>query len=118
MASDIFRALKKLKTPYGYAETSDVQKDPPPLHDVMQSFFVSETLMYLYLTFAPEGTIDLSKQVFTTEGHPLPRSPVKAAAHLTPLTSTREKKLGRGTPAKKLATYTPHEDAEYASILD
>merc|ERR1719387_254458 len=93
MASDIFRALKKLKTPYGYAETSDVQKDPPPLHDVMQSYFLSETLMYLYLTFAPEGTIDLSKQVFTTEGHPLPRTPVNTSPELVPWTPAQKNKL-------------------------
>ena len=72
MAVDIFRAMKKLKTKYGYAEAKDVSMDPPPLNDVMQSYFISETLMYLYLTFAPHGTVNLTKQVFNTEGHPLP----------------------------------------------
>ena len=72
MAVDIFRAMKKLKTKYGYAEAKDVSMDPPPLNDVMQSYFISETLMYLYLTFAPHGTVNLTKQVFNTEGPPLP----------------------------------------------
>ena len=74
MAADIFKGIKKLKSKYGFSETSDVTRDPPPLMDTMQSYFISETLMYLYMTFAPHGTIDLHKQVFTTEGHPLPRS--------------------------------------------
>lgn len=37
-----------------------------------ESFFISETLKYLYLIFAPPETLDLNKWVFTTEAHPLP----------------------------------------------
>jgi hypothetical protein len=37
----------------------------------MESFFFAETLKYLYLIFAPEDTIDLSKFVFNTEAHPI-----------------------------------------------
>ena len=39
----------------------------------MPSFFLAETLKYLYLIFAPEKTIDLDRIVFTTEAHPLKR---------------------------------------------
>lgn len=41
--------------------------------DSMQSFFLAETLKYLYLIFAPEETLDLNKIVFNTEAHPLKR---------------------------------------------
>ena len=82
MAADIFSGIKKLKAKYGYAETTDVTRDSPPLKDQQQSYFISETLMYLYLTFAPHGTVDLHKQVFTTEGHPLPRSDGSGKAEL------------------------------------
>ncbi len=39
--------------------------------DLMPSYFLAETLKYLYLLFAPEGTIDLSVVTFNTEAHPL-----------------------------------------------
>jgi len=38
--------------------------------DVMQSFFLAETMKYAYLIFH-EDKIDLGKWVFTTEAHPL-----------------------------------------------
>ena len=40
--------------------------------DLMHSFFLAETLKYLYLLFAPEA-IDFDKVVFNTEAHPLLR---------------------------------------------
>jgi mannosidase alpha-like ER degradation enhancer 2 len=42
--------------------------------DLMPSYFLAETLKYLYLLFAPEKTLDLEKVVFNTEAHPLRRS--------------------------------------------
>jgi hypothetical protein len=42
--------------------------------DLMPSFFLAETLKYLYLLFAPDQTIDLEKVVFTTEAHPIRRA--------------------------------------------
>jgi len=53
----------------GYASLKSVmtkEKENP-----MESFFFAETLKYLYLLFAPEETLDLSKYVFNTEAHPL-----------------------------------------------
>jgi mannosidase alpha-like ER degradation enhancer 2 len=40
----------------------------------MESFFLAETLKYLYLLFAPAEALDLSKMVFNTEAHPLRRT--------------------------------------------
>jgi mannosidase alpha-like ER degradation enhancer 2 len=42
--------------------------------DRQHSFFLAETLKYLYLLFAPDNTIDLDKVVFNTEAHPLRRT--------------------------------------------
>ncbi|MBI1796600.1 MAG: glycoside hydrolase family 47 protein [Candidatus Eisenbacteria bacterium] len=42
--------------------------------DLMHSFFLAETLKYLYLTFAPDQTLDLDQVVFNTEAHPLRRT--------------------------------------------
>jgi len=37
----------------------------------MQSFFLAETLKYLYLLFSPTTVIPLDEWVFNTEAHPL-----------------------------------------------
>lgn len=37
----------------------------------MQSFFLAETLKYLYLLFSPTSVISLDEWVFNTEAHPL-----------------------------------------------
>ena len=42
--------------------------------DLMPSYFLAETLKYLYLLFAPDETLDFDAVVFNTEAHPLRRS--------------------------------------------
>jgi ER degradation enhancer, mannosidase alpha-like 2 len=42
--------------------------------DLMPSYFLAETLKYLYLLFAPDAALDLDKVVFNTEAHPLKRT--------------------------------------------
>jgi len=42
--------------------------------DLMPSYFLAETLKYLYLLFAPEKTLDLDRVVFNTEAHALRRT--------------------------------------------
>jgi hypothetical protein len=41
--------------------------------DLMPSYFLAETLKYLYLLFAPDSVLDLDKVVFNTEAHPFRR---------------------------------------------
>lgn len=53
----------------GYASLRNVMSKEKM--DSMESFFLAETLKYLYLIFAPEKTLDLNKFVFNTEAHPL-----------------------------------------------
>lgn len=38
---------------------------------MMQSFFLAETLKYLYLLFSPSSVISLDEWVFNTEAHPI-----------------------------------------------
>ena len=45
---------------------------PPPQRDKMESFFLGETLKYLYLLFSDESLVPLDHFVFNTEAHPLP----------------------------------------------
>ncbi|KAF8185216.1 glycoside hydrolase family 47 protein [Mycena galopus ATCC 62051] len=56
----------------GYATVKDVDHLPVEHLDKQETFFLSETLKYLFLTFADEDVLDLSKVVFNTEAHPLP----------------------------------------------
>lgn len=46
---------------------NDSQKD-----DVQQSFFLAETLKYLYLLFSDDNLLSFDQWVFNTEAHPLP----------------------------------------------
>jgi len=45
---------------------------PPQNDDVQQSFFLAETLKYLYLLFSPDHVMPLDQWVFNTEAHPFP----------------------------------------------
>ncbi|XP_027821879.1 endoplasmic reticulum mannosyl-oligosaccharide 1,2-alpha-mannosidase isoform X3 [Ovis aries] len=58
----------------GYSSISNVQ-DPrhPQPRDKMESFFLGETLKYLYLLFSDDpDLLSLDTYVFNTEAHPLP----------------------------------------------
>ncbi|KAF7846428.1 hypothetical protein BT93_L4385 [Corymbia citriodora subsp. variegata] len=67
---DIFQAFEKnsrLET--GYVGLTDVNTGAKD--NLMQSFFLAETLKYLYLLFSPPSVIPLDEWVFNTEAHPL-----------------------------------------------
>ncbi|XP_077161792.1 endoplasmic reticulum mannosyl-oligosaccharide 1,2-alpha-mannosidase [Paroedura picta] len=58
----------------GYTSINNVQNpsNPEP-RDKMESFFLGETLKYLFLLFSDDvDLINLDKYVFNTEAHPLP----------------------------------------------
>lgn len=56
----------------GYSGIRDVDQVPVNHDDVQQSFFLAETLKYLYLIFSDDNLIRLDEWVFNTEAHPLP----------------------------------------------
>lgn len=64
---------------HGYAGLRDVRKAPPRHDDTQQSFFLAETLKYLYLMFASNEKISLDEWVFNTEAHPLRIVSMKAS---------------------------------------
>lgn len=73
MGKTIFESLVKYcRTDAGYAALRNVETKEK--RDNMESFFLAETLKYLYLLFAPPETIDLKKVVFNTEAHPIRRT--------------------------------------------
>ncbi|KAI8820443.1 mannosyl-oligosaccharide alpha-1,2-mannosidase isoform B-like protein [Fimicolochytrium jonesii] len=62
---------KHCRTDTGFSGLRSVSTLPASLDDVQPSFFLAETLKYLYLLFADDDTIPLEAYVFNTEAHPL-----------------------------------------------
>jgi glycosyl hydrolase family 47 len=59
------------RTDAGYTVLEDVTTKAQG--DAMPSYFLAETLKYLYLLFAPDDALDLDAVVLNTEAHPLRR---------------------------------------------
>jgi len=57
------------RTKNGYVSLNDVRTKEKI--DEMPSYFLAETLKYLYLTFAPDSVFDFKSHIFNTEAHPL-----------------------------------------------
>lgn len=71
-AWDIFNSIESsCRTTYGYAEIQNANVERAIKQDTQQSFFLSETLLYLYLLFSDPVPLDLSAWVLNTEAHPL-----------------------------------------------
>jgi hypothetical protein len=71
-AWEIWSAIdKECKTGSGYAALRNVNNRNAGLDDRMESFFLAETIKYLYLAQDPDKPVDLMKVVFNTEAHPL-----------------------------------------------
>ncbi len=70
---EIFKAIEKhCKLQYGYGIYPDVTSIGASAEDKQESFFLGETMKYLYLLQSPHHGVSLEKYVFTTEAHPLP----------------------------------------------
>ncbi|KAL6652075.1 hypothetical protein ACP70R_011000 [Stipagrostis hirtigluma subsp. patula] len=86
---DIFQAFEKnSRIESGYVGLRDVntgEKD-----NMMQSFFLAETLKYLYLLFSPPSVISFDEWVFNTEAHPL---------RIVPIYDNKAHSSGFDTPA-------------------
>ncbi|CAG8567733.1 11542_t:CDS:2 [Ambispora gerdemannii] len=72
----IFQAFEQYSkfTEGGYTEIEDVTVIPPKTRNSMPTFWLAETLKYLYLLFEDPDTdlLSLDKYVFNTEAHPFP----------------------------------------------
>eukprot|EP01059_Diplonema_ambulator_P005032 TRINITY_DN14768_c0_g1_i1.p1 TRINITY_DN14768_c0_g1~~TRINITY_DN14768_c0_g1_i1.p1 ORF type:complete len:662 (+),score=191.04 TRINITY_DN14768_c0_g1_i1:1111-3096(+) len=77
---DVLESIQTFcRTPCGYSSVSSLREGYITKQDLMPSFFLSETVKYLYLLFddalTPEGHWVLSRDspwVFSTEAHPYP----------------------------------------------
>ncbi|KAF9886224.1 mannosyl-oligosaccharide alpha-1,2-mannosidase [Aspergillus nanangensis] len=57
----------------GFTSLSNADTIPPVQRDNMESFWMAETLKYLYLLFSDRDFLPLEENVFNTEAHPMPR---------------------------------------------
>ncbi len=72
MAKKIFEdILRSCRTEFGFTEVKNVITKEQG--NLMPSYFLGETLKYLYLIFSPPDTLPFDEVVFTTEAHPLRR---------------------------------------------
>jgi mannosyl-oligosaccharide alpha-1,2-mannosidase len=70
-AWEMFEAIDlHTSTELANAALRDVTQQNPEKEDSMESFWMSETLKYLYLIFAEPDLISLDHFVFNTEAHP------------------------------------------------
>ncbi len=73
MGQGLLDSLKKYcRVPEGYAELKSVITKEKA--DRMESYFLAETLKYLYLLFAPPETLQFRQVIFNTEAHPIRRT--------------------------------------------
>ena len=70
-AWEIWESIEKhCKTEIAYGALRDVSHPDHGVDDRMESFFLAETIKYLYLAQDPDKPIDLMEFVFNTEAHP------------------------------------------------
>ena len=71
-AWDMFKGINRsCRVPGGFAAITGVDSDRVRHKDSMESFFLAETLKYLYLTFSDSSLISPTEWVFNTEAHPV-----------------------------------------------
>ncbi len=70
-AWDIFRIImKQTRTEFGYSGIEDVTQMGSKTTDKMESFWMAETLKYMWLLFEDPSIVSLDDFVFNTEAHP------------------------------------------------
>jgi len=75
---EVFQSIEKYcRTTYGYGTLSTVQNKNQHPRDKEETFFMAETLKYMYLLQDPDTEVDiLNKHVFNTEAHPMRMFPL------------------------------------------
>ena len=66
--------MEHCRVPWGgYTGINHVNRLPTWQYDAMPSYWLAETLKYLFLLFSEDSVLDLGSWVLNTEGHPLRR---------------------------------------------
>lgn len=92
---ECFSAIQRYcKTNIAYGQLPDVSNPKRQPRDKMESFFLGESLKYLYLLQNPETEVDiLNKHVFNTEAHPMRIFPVMDTDNGAPTGATQTDSL-------------------------
>ena len=70
-AWNILQSIERYcKTDYGYTGLTTIESSTQNADDVMPSFFLAETLKYLFLIFSDSTLLPLDEFIFSTEAHP------------------------------------------------
>lgn len=126
-----FEAHTKVSTG-GYSSLHDVTSVPAPKRDKMETFFLGETLKYLYLLFGDKNVLPLTEFVFNTEAHPLPIRIKMATAVEKESRSTKgegqtedasinrveARRFPKRVPKKRLLKKPTREEANLSTIRD
>lgn len=114
-----FVKYSKVETKSGmvsYSSLNDVTSTAPSFRDNMESFWLAETLKYLYLLFDDDNIIPLDQYVFNTEAHPFPRfemGPTFSTGWKRPLDDPRNSDAyadSVGTPGEPVKKEAPKID--------
>ncbi|KAF7544765.1 hypothetical protein G7Z17_g9710 [Cylindrodendrum hubeiense] len=89
----------------GFTSLSNADILPPKVKDNMESFWLAETLKYMYLLFSSDDLLPLDKMVLNTEAHPLPRF------DMGPMFSTGWKRKARDANGVMIGKKAEEEDA-------
>ncbi|KAJ5737973.1 hypothetical protein N7493_001128 [Penicillium malachiteum] len=65
---------KNTRTKYGHSAIDDVRDPVSKMDDRMESYWLAETLKYLYLIFSEPDLVSLDDYVLSTEAHPFKRT--------------------------------------------
>merc|ERR1719193_185785 len=105
-AWEFVRSLEQFcRTPNGFSGIRDVYDVNTLKDNTQQSFFLAETLKYLYLIFSEDDTLPLDEWVFNTEAHPLPILQDYPEESLPSLSPTL-KRMDQSGSKRKLAVAT------------
>ena len=116
---DLLQNIEKYcKVEGGYTGLKNVDDLHSQKDDVQQSFFLAETLKYLYLLFSDDSVIPLDQYVFNTEAHPIPVNGGKFDVDLNTLSELRSRIAMRAKARKLAPTKDSSETTESAIRLE
>lgn len=80
MAWELFQGIERnCKAGVAFGVYPDVREAGLEPEDCMESFFLAETLKYLYLIFSDQQEVTLESHVYNTEAHPIPQQSAAGA---------------------------------------
>lgn len=122
----IFKSFEKylhVDNGQGFTSLNNVMEDPPSQRDNMESFWLAETLKYLYLIFAEETDekrLGLNEVILNTEAHifPLLTQQTMDASETIPKWQAMQEKVEKKVDAdfKRISEIPEEREARYQTL--